>query len=242
VNQASSNDWIVRLGVGVIALDILLVGFGILRFPSSLSASSNGWLGLAGDGVVLLACLAATQWGLIRSFRDHPNEVRTALMITAVAGFIFAAQFLLEYLGSLTSNQDGMLANFTFGVLFLLFFSGGFWEGYRERSIRAGLRLGLWSGIFYSLVWVGLLWISFHVFAGTVQESRFFEIDQTLVDFQNSGMSDLRAFVVQDYLGATFFHPLLGAASGCILGLAGGAFGKSLGTRRGRGQVSSDRK
>jgi hypothetical protein len=206
-------------------LDVVLIGLSLFRFQSSLLVNSEGWIGLGGDFLALAGSLAAVRWGV----NNDPNseDFRIGLYFAGIATIIFACQFLLEYLGSLTSNQDGILANYTFGGLLILFLVGGLVNGYRQRSVRAGLFVGFWSGIFYSLAWVGLLWITFHLFAGTVQEAHFFEIDQTLVDFQSSGMSDLRAFVVQDYLGATFFHPVLGILGGCLLGSLGGFLGKT---------------
>jgi hypothetical protein len=67
-----------------------------------------------------------------------------------------------------------------------------------------------------------LLFLVYLFFAGTMQEARFLEVDQTIADFQRSGQRDLRAFIFGDYTGAAFFHSLLGALFGVFLGGLGG--------------------
>jgi hypothetical protein len=47
-------------------------------------------------------------------------------------------------------------------------------------------------------------------------------------DLKRSGMTDLRAFVTQDYLGGAFFQSLLGPLVATILGAFGGLVIKAL--------------
>jgi hypothetical protein len=59
-------------------------------------------------------------------------------------------------------------------------------------------------------------------FLGTALEARFLEVDRTIADFERSGRQDLRAFIFDDYAGGAFYHSLLGAAFGLVLGSLGG--------------------
>jgi hypothetical protein len=69
--------------------------------------------------------------------------------------------------------------------------------------------------------WFILLLTTYYLFLGTPMEERFLEVDQVIADFQRSGMNDLRAFIIQDYLGGGFFHSLLGPASRIPAGRSG---------------------
>jgi hypothetical protein len=44
-------------------------------------------------------------------------------------------------------------------------------------------------------------------------------------DFARSGLSDFNAFIMEDFMGATFFHLLLGPLVAAILGIPGGLLG-----------------
>jgi hypothetical protein len=48
-------------------------------------------------------------------------------------------------------------------------------------------------------------------------------------DFARSGMSDFNAFIMEDFMGATFFHLLLGLVVAAVLGVLGGLLGKAVG-------------
>lgn len=135
---------------------------------------------------------------------------------------------LIEYLTPLTSDQDGTLAFLAFGTLFVIFFLTGLWGAKQTGRIRQGLLAAVWSALVGSLIWLNLVLITYYAFNGTPQESHFLEIDQTLADFQHSGMTDLRAFILQDYLGGGFFHLLLSPIFALIFGSAGNLVGKVL--------------
>jgi hypothetical protein len=73
-----------------------------------------------------------------------------------------------------------------------------------------------------------MILLTYYLFIGTPQEARSLQSDQVIVDFQRSGMSDLRAFIMQDYMGGRFFHSLLSPIIAGILGLFGGLVAKGL--------------
>ena len=63
---------------------------------------------------------------------------------------------------------------------------------------------------------------------GTARQEQVLAADQVFEDFKQSGMTDLRAFVMQDYLGGVFFHLLLGLVVAGILGMVGALVAKLL--------------
>jgi hypothetical protein len=69
---------------------------------------------------------------------------------------------------------------------------------------------------------------------GTARQEQVLAADQVFDDFKRSGMTDLRAFVMQDYLGGVFFHLLLGLIVAGILGAMGSLVAKLLARISGR--------
>ena len=61
-----------------------------------------------------------------------------------------------------------------------------------------------------------------HCFFGTMRQHRVFLAEGNFDDFARSGMHDFNAFMMEDFLGAGFFHLLLGPLIAWILGLIGG--------------------
>jgi len=66
------------------------------------------------------------------------------------------------------------------------------------------------------------------MFYGTARQERVFQAEGNFDDFRRSGMDDFRAFITEDFFGATFFHQILGPAVASLLGLIGAAIGKGL--------------
>jgi len=75
---------------------------------------------------------------------------------------------------------------------------------------------------------VGSLLSTYHAFIGTPRQEQVLAADQVIEDFKRSGMTDLRAFVMQDYLGGVFFRLLLGLIAAGILGMMGALVAKLL--------------
>ncbi len=214
-----------------IALTLLLIAYGLARFPSTLTASPAGWLGLIGAGTVLIVYGWIGWFWAQRADRQYPAILGTGVRLGLVIGAIFAVQMLFEYLVPITGDQDGTLALVVFGLVFLILLTSGFLGARQTGSIRLGLTAAVWSALVGSLIWYFLVLLLYYIFLDTLQEARFLVIDQTLIDFQRSGMSDLRAFILQDYLGAGFFHLTLGLIAAAIFGFAGGLAGKFSGNR-----------
>ena len=61
-----------------------------------------------------------------------------------------------------------------------------------------------------SLIWVASLPSTYYAFTGMARQGQVLAADQVFEDFKQSGMNDLRVFIMQDYLCGVFFHLLFG--------------------------------
>ena len=77
-----------------------------------------------------------------------------------------------------------------------------------------------------SLIWLIAVLTVFYIFRGSPQQTQVFRAEGNYEDFAQSGMSDFNTFIMEDFLGAAFFHLLLGPLVAAILGIIGGLFGK----------------
>jgi hypothetical protein len=177
-----------RLGIflrwgmlSVVILNLLLVGYGLLRFPTTLTASSNGMSGLVGTLFVLAAYALAGYFWTPALSRSRPAALRSGLIFGLVIAALFLFQILYGYLAPLYEMQNAMLANVTFGGLFLLFFLAGLWMVWRTGQFRQGLQAAVWSALVGSLIWFSLLFITYYAFMGTSQEARQLLVDQEMI-------------------------------------------------------------
>lgn len=211
------------LGTG---LCLALIGFGYLRTPAALT-EPGGTLSLVGAAVTLLlyglAGWVGGSW-LERSFGR--GALRLGALGGLLAGLVYLATFLIEYFTTITGEQDGRLALVEFGSVFALFFLAGILAAGRDGRIRVGVGAALAAALVSGLVWFNLLLLLHFAFQGTARQEHFYLINETLADFQRSGMSDLEAFVLQDFFGAGFFHSLLALIAGALFGALGGVVGK----------------
>jgi hypothetical protein len=74
---------------------------------------------------------------------------------------------------------------------------------------------------------------AFYLFSGTARQAAVFRAEGNYADFQASGMRNLNAFVLEDFLGATFFHLVLGPLLAGALGWVGSLAGKAVRKVRG---------
>jgi len=202
-------------------LNVALVFYSMFRFPTSWSLSWKGMEGvLATTGIVMVYALLG--WFVTpRIERRDARILRYASLFGLVIGLFFAIMMLIEYLVPHTPRQNVILAFAIFGTFFLLLSVAGFVGACATRSAWSGVLTAVWSAMIGSLIWFVLLLVTYYAFLGTDYEARFLETDQVIADFERSGMNDLRAFIVQDYLGGGFFHLLLGPLLAFALGAIG---------------------
>jgi hypothetical protein len=203
-------------------LNFALVLYSMFRFPTSWSLSPTGLAGHAATmGIMMI-------YGLIGWFgsgaigRRDVRILRVGARFGLVIGAFFALLMLVEYLVPHSFKQNEALAKLTFGTFFLLLAVAGAFGTHVTRRLWNGVLTAVWSCLIGSLCWFFLLFTTYYAFLGTSYEERFLEVDQVIADFQRSGMTDLRAFVIQDYLGGGFFHSLLGPLLAFPLGAVGG--------------------
>ena len=68
----------------------------------------------------------------------------------------------------------------------------------------------------------------FYAFRGTPQQALVFQAEGNLADFAQSGMQDLKVFIMEDFLGAVFYHSLLLPIVATLLSLVGSLLGIGL--------------
>jgi hypothetical protein len=77
-----------------------------------------------------------------------------------------------------------------------------------------------------SLVWFIAVLACFYLFYGTERQAQVFRAEGNYEDFRRSGMADFATFIMEDFLGAGFFHLLLGPLVAAILASLGGILGR----------------
>lgn len=211
-------------GKAIAALAILnaaLIGLGVILAPTTLTASREGWLGVGAALTMLAACAVLGVFGSPVLERKDPLILKVASLFGLVLGVLFVSEMLFEYIALPGSVGNERLGYLEFGAMFLCLFLAGLTGARATGRLRHGVLAAVWSAMIGSLIWVGSLLSTYYAFMGTARQEQVLVADQVLEDFKRSGMSDLRAFVMQDYLGGVFFHLLLGLVAAGILGLLG---------------------
>ncbi len=220
--QPATHNWSRRAILAGVLLNITLVVVGLALFPSALSASSEGLAGAAAAvGILLVYALLPGQLE-----RRGPEAVRYGTPFGLTAGLVFAGEIILEYVALPDVATNARMGLIEFGTVFALFFAAAVVAGYRTGQIRGGVLAALWSALVASLVWLAALLLMYYAFHGTARQTAVLSSEGTFDDFARSGMQELDAFVMQDLLGAAFFHLLLAPIIALILGAAGGAAGR----------------
>jgi hypothetical protein len=210
--------------LGVIAIG-LLIAYGLLRFPSVLTVSPTGVRSLIGDTMIVLIFALAGWFGPLLAHRVHPLILPRGNLFGLLAGLVFVAEILLEYW--LLPSDNTLMGLVEYGLVLALFLLAGLWVAYRTSSWRNGLLAAIWSAAVASVIWFVAVFFVFYLFNGTPQQAQVFQAEGNYVDFARSGLADFNAFVMEDFMGAGFFHSLLLPAMAAILGSIGAAIGKA---------------
>ena len=200
----------------------ILVGFVLIVLGWILIPTTNP-LSLVAAGLILGI------YGLVYCFGlpiIHPEILHWAGMFGLLAGTIFVGEILLEYLLLPKDNTNWGLIEF--GGVFLLYFLSSVWVSYCRDSLRSGLLSASLTAMSSALLWLIVILITFYVFRGTDRQTEVFRAEGNFADFANSGMTDFNAFIMEDFLGAGFFHLLLGPILAILLGAIGGLLGKGI--------------
>lgn len=218
----TTTRWAILLGV--IATGLLLA-YGLLRFPSVLTASPTGVRSLIGDMLILVIYAVVGWWGPSFAHRIHPLILRRGSLFGLLAGGVFVVEILLEYW--LLPADNSTMGLVEYGLVLVLFILAGLWVSYQTKSWRNGLLAAVWSAIVASMIWFLAVLFVFYLFNGTPQQIQVFQAEGNDVDFARSGLADLNAFLMEDFMGAGFYHSLLLPALAAILGSVSSVIGKT---------------
>jgi hypothetical protein len=175
---------------------------------------------------ILLAYGAMAALCPIRLHRRHPDILHWAVIFGLLAGAVFAGEIILEYILLPTNNSRyGMVE---FGTVLFLYFASACVSALRSLSIKNAMLTSVASAFIASLVWVITVLAVFYAFRGSPRQVLVLRAEGDYEDFARSGMSDFNAFIMEDFMGATFFHLLLGLLVAAVLGVLGGLLGKAI--------------
>lgn len=201
---------------GLLLITILLI-IGWILFPATRLLS------IAGICVVLVA------YGLVGYFvfsRIPSGILRLVAVFGLLAGIIFAGEVLLEYALLPSDNTNWGLIEF--GGVFAIYFLAGAWAAYQSVSIKQGTLAAILSAMFSSVIWLIFVLVTFYLFRGTLRQELVFTAEGNFEDFARSGMKDFNTFVMEDFLGAGFFHLLLSPLFAAFIGWIGSILGKGI--------------
>lgn len=208
-------------------LNMGLILYGAIRFPSAWNAGSEGIC--AGIGILTVYALIG-RFGAAKTEQLDPAIARLALRFGAAVGGMFAISMLCEYIVPHNHEQNVLLAYATFGLFFLTLLAAGAVGTLVTRRLELGVLTSVWAALIASLCWFILLLVYYFAFLNTPQEARFLEIDQVIADhqrhLQEGETQDLRTFLFNDLMGGGFFHSLLAPLLAIPLGALGGLAAK----------------
>lgn len=159
-----------------------------------------------------------------RLYHVNPQILRLAVGFGLGAGAVFVGEMLWEYLTLPADNTS--LGLIEFGSVLGLYFCASVVVAYQSGQVRQGVWTAIGSAMIGSLIWFIAVLIIFYTFRGTSQQAQVFRAEGNYEDFARSGMTDFDTFIMEDFMGAGFFHLLLGPLITLLLGMLGGLLGK----------------
>ncbi|GHJ43392.1 hypothetical protein Cs7R123_07340 [Catellatospora sp. TT07R-123] len=196
--------WIPALAV----LGIVLAILGAVLFPAALGG--GGLLALGGAIVAQAACVLLTRIGPLSPRRADPVVIRIGAVTGAVTGLLYGGEIVSEYVSSAVTDASVALGWAIVGTLVVSSMVAAAVATVRLRSIRAGLTAAAYAAIAEYLVWYPFVLGAYYAMRHSASLERVWRAEGTYLDFARSGMSDIRAFVMQDFWGAGFFHLVAG--------------------------------
>jgi hypothetical protein len=212
-------------------LAALLAGVGLLVFPAALVEWQGTLPGLAAVLIVLCAYALLGAWGATRLEGVDPRLLDLALGFGLVAAAIYAAEIVLEYV--LLPRDNTRYGLVEFGLVFLSYLTAGFIAALQTRRARNGLMAAVGAALISTLLWYIVVLAVTYAMKGTPQQAAVFRAEGDLDDFAHSGSASFEAWLMQDLIGAGFFHLLLSLIVAAILGGVGGLVGRILPWRPG---------
>jgi hypothetical protein len=156
----------------------------------------------------------------------HSDILPWATLFGLFAGAVFATEIILEYV--LLPLDNTVLGEVEFGLVLALYFAAAFIAAVRSTSVTNAVLISMFSAFIASLIWAVVVLAVFHIFRGSPRQDLVLRAEGDYEDFKRSGMHDFNAFIAEDFMGATFFHLLLGPLVAAILGGLGAWLGKAI--------------
>jgi hypothetical protein len=207
------------------AANMLLVCVGGLVFPTTLTTSGS-WLGLVADTTILTVYAAIGWLGMPRTNRLDSRILAAAIPAGGIAGIVFCIEIIAEYV--LLPGDNTVFGLVEFGAVFFVFFVAAVWVACRTRRIGFGILASMWSSAIASLVWLGAILTISYLFHGTVRQTYVFQAEGNYDDFARSGQTDFDAFIMQDFMGAGFYHLLLSPIVAGLVGTVGATISRAI--------------
>lgn len=198
----------------------------VLVFAGRLLVPATSFISTTAAAAILLAYGGIAASCPVRLHRRHPDILRWAIIFGLLAGAVFAGEIVLEYVLLPTDNSHYGMAEF--GTVLALYFASAFVAALRSLSIKNAILTSVASAFMASLIWVIIVLAVFYAFRGSPRQALVFRAEGDYEDFARSGMGDFNAFIMEDFMGATFFHLLLGPVVAAVLGVLGGLLGKAI--------------
>ena len=212
---------------GAVLLCLFITLYSLLRYPGILVPLRTGLIYAV---ILVLTCLT----DLLIIWRLTSRAEAESLWIAHQSlkwGLLIAAFWLIEMVtGNLLDARSGTVRTLYFGSSFLAFLLplvAGIWGSRRSGNVRAGMLMGLSSGVVSGLLAFLILMTITYLFLNNMLTD-----PENLLQFQNSGAPDLVTFVIGDSLAGATGHLVIGLVLGPGLGLVGGVIGKALRTKQ----------
>jgi len=203
----------------------VLISIGLVLF---------GWILVPAESItgVIAALVALVLYGGAAWFTSkrldklHSSILSNAVIFGFIAGLIFTSEILLEYV--LLPKDNTAYGLVEFGSVFFLYFLASLFTVYQTTKIRFGVLSAVGTAMIAALIWIIATLSVFYLFRGTPQQTQIFQAEGNYVDFVQSGMTDFNTFIIEDFMGAVFFHSTLGPLLASILGFIGGVIAKGI--------------
>jgi hypothetical protein len=209
--------------IGVLLALALIITGRVFAPAMSLISTAAGLTILLIYGVLAAFCP-------MRLHHRHPDILRLGTLFGSAAGAVFAGEIIAEYI--LLPRNNSVYGLVEFGAVLMLYFGSGFVSGLRSLSLKNAMLSSVVTAFIASLIWVICLLAVFYAFHGSARQTLVLRAEGDYDDFTRSGMSDFNTFIMEDIMGATFFHLLLGPLVGAVLGILGCLLGKVVTSRR----------
>ena len=198
-------------------LAIGLIGYGCFLVPAASKLS------VVATSLVLVGYSVVGWYGCRRSGRKENIVFATILVLGSISALVFSGEVILEYL--ILPRDNTQMGVVEFGLAFLLYAMAGAVVTRRGCGLRAGVMAAAATAMVSSILWFIVVLMMFYMNFGTAKQQLVFRAEGNYDDFVRSGMADFNAWIMEDFLGAGFFHLLLGPLIAMVLGVCGGIAG-----------------